>query len=132
MPSTRLGDFRQHLYISKENNNTEEYSSETAHIIAHIMCHFNNKTRKVIITKKIFYQLVQTHSLKIGIRKFGTREKKVTYKEMKQHHGRVVFTPVRVESLTKLERKRATESLIFLTEKKDGSVKSRTCTGSTL
>jgi hypothetical protein len=37
-----------------------------------------------------------------------------------------------VEELTQIEKRRAMESLIFLTEKKDGKIKARTCTnGST-
>jgi hypothetical protein len=38
-----------------------------------------------------------------------------------------VFEPVKMADMTPLERKRAMESLIFLTEKRDGTVKARTC-----
>jgi hypothetical protein len=34
---------------------------------------------------------------------------------------------VHIDEITKLEKKRALESLIFLTEKRDGTVKGRTC-----
>ena len=57
----------------------------------------------------------------------GIHRKRATYKEMKQLYDRTVFRPVKVESLTTLERQRAMESLIFLTEKRDKSVKARTC-----
>jgi hypothetical protein len=46
---------------------------------------------------------------------------------MKQIHDRVVFEPISIEKMTILERKRAMESLIFLTEKKDETVKVRVC-----
>jgi hypothetical protein len=39
----------------------------------------------------------------------------------------MVFEPINIENLTSLERKRAMESLIFLTEKRNGDVKGRTC-----
>ncbi len=46
---------------------------------------------------------------------------------MKQLHDCVVFEPILIADMTPLERKRAMESLIFLTEKRDGTVKARTC-----
>ena len=82
---------------------------------------------KNTMSKKKFYQLVQTYTLKRGIKKFGIKGKKAAYKEIRQLHDRVVFKPVRVEDLTTLERRRAMESLIFLTEKRDKSIKARTC-----
>jgi len=51
--------------------------------------------------------------------------KRSAFKEMKQLHDRIVFKPVQIEDLTELEKKRATESLIFLVEKRDGRVKAR-------
>jgi hypothetical protein len=38
-----------------------------------------------------------------------------------------VFKPIAIKELSTLERRRAMESLIFLTEKKDGRIKARTC-----
>jgi len=46
---------------------------------------------------------------------------------MKQLLNRVVFTPIQVDEMTTRERKRAMESLIFLTQKWDGRIKARTC-----
>jgi hypothetical protein len=46
---------------------------------------------------------------------------------MKQLHDRVVFEPIRLTDMNPKERKRAMESLIFLVEKRDGTVKARTC-----
>jgi hypothetical protein len=51
---------------------------------------------------------------------------------MKQLYNQVVFKPIAIKELSMLEKRRAMESLIFLTEKKDGRIKARTCTnGST-
>ena len=80
-----------------------------------------------MMSKKKFYQLVQRYSVQKGIKKFGKKGKNAAYKEMRQLHERVVFKPIKVESLTRLERQRAMESLIFLIEKRDGSIKARTC-----
>jgi hypothetical protein len=46
---------------------------------------------------------------------------------MKQLHDRTVFQPIHVQDLTADERNKAMESLIFLVEKRDGSVKGQTC-----
>jgi hypothetical protein len=66
---------------------------------------------------------LQTYSLKQGIKKFGKQGIKAAHKEMKQIHDRVVFEPISIEEMMMLERKRAMESLIFLTEKRDETVK---------
>jgi hypothetical protein len=46
---------------------------------------------------------------------------------MKQLNDRVCFVPISKSELNKMEKKRALESLIFLTEKRDGSMKARHC-----
>ena len=58
---------------------------------------------------------------------FGEKGRKAAFGEMKQLHDRKAFCPVDVKSLTQQERTRALESLIFLVEKRDGTVKARTC-----
>ena len=70
------------MHTRKEDaDNTEEYTVESAKIIAHIMCHYANSNEK-IMSKKKFYQLVQTYSLRKGIMKFGVKGKQAAYKEM--------------------------------------------------
>ena len=53
--------------------------------------------------------------------------RKLHTKKVKKLHERIVFEPVKIELLTQIEWKRAMESLIFFTKKKDGRVKSRAC-----
>jgi hypothetical protein len=62
-----------------------------------------------------------------GIKEFGNKGRQAAHNEMKQLHDRMVFKPIAIEELLTLERRRAMESLIFLTEKKDGRIKARTC-----
>ena len=123
---TRTGTFYSHLHNA--SNKREEYSKGNAKIIAYVMSHYSiiGKGNKAM-SKKKFYQLVQTYTLKKGILKFGVRGKRAAYKEIRQLHDRVVFKPIRVEDLTPLEKQRAMESLIFLTEKRDKRVKARMC-----
>jgi hypothetical protein len=73
------------------------------------------------------YSFIQTYSLKKGIEKFGTKGKEAAHKEMQQLHDRTVFVPIKITEMKAQERKRAMESLIFLVEKHDGSVKACTC-----
>jgi hypothetical protein len=108
-----------HSHLQTQTTNPQEYLIETAKVIA-----------KTI--NKLNHQFAQTYSLKKGIKEFGERSHKAAHEEMKQLHNRVVFILILNEELTHVERKQAMESLIFLTEKKDGRIKARTCTnGST-
>jgi hypothetical protein len=68
---------------------------------------------------------LQTYSLKQRIKKIGEQGIKAVHKVLKQIHDRVIFEPISIEKMTILERKRAMESLIFLTEKRDETIKIR-------
>ena len=46
---------------------------------------------------------------------------------MGQLHWRYCFKPIHVHTLTELQRRKVLESLIFLTEKRDGRIKARMC-----
>jgi hypothetical protein len=98
----------------------EEYTPQNARVIATVLSHITNK----IETHESF---AQTFSLKKGIKVFGEKGEEAAYKEMKQLHDRVVFEPIKIHEMTPIERKRAMESLIFLVEKRDGTIKARTC-----
>ena len=73
------------------------------------------------------YSFAETYSLNKGLKKFGERGYEAAFSEMKQLHERGVFAPRDINSLTQQEKRRAMESLIFLAEKRDGSIKGRTC-----
>ena len=90
-----------------------------------MMCQFNERMETTEV--KHGSQFVVTYSLKKGIKTFGDRGKEAALKEMKQLHDRECFKPIKMDTLNPTERKRALESLIFLTEKKDGSIKARHC-----
>jgi hypothetical protein len=46
---------------------------------------------------------------------------------MTQLHDRAVFTPIDVNELSPEKKKKTLRSLIFLTKKRDGAIKARTC-----
>eukprot|EP00957_Ditylum_brightwellii_P079041 6011857-Ditylum_brightwellii.AAC.1 len=72
-------------------------------------------------------QFAQTYGLRKWLNKFGNKGKTAVNKEFGQLHSRNVFEPIHVKDLTLLEKKRAMESLIFLTKKRDETIKARAC-----
>jgi hypothetical protein len=115
----------RYQHLQAQDRQTEEYSIDSAHVLALTMSHFNDKMAGMNEIEA--FNFLQTYSLNQGIKKFGERGTHAAHKEMKQLHERVVFEPIKISDMTQLERKRAMESLIFLTEKQDGTVKARTC-----
>eukprot|EP00977_Amphora_coffeiformis_P023701 scaffold13992_cov140-Amphora_coffeaeformis.AAC.1 len=102
-----------------------EYHHREAYVMAHIISTI--KERLHIATVEHGSQHVVTYSLKKGIDKFKDRGKAAALKEMKQMHDRECFKPIHKHTLSTTERGRALESLIFLNEKRDGTIKARHC-----
>jgi hypothetical protein len=67
------------------------------------------------------------YNVKEGIRLFGDRGRESVTKELQQLHDMVTYTPVHAHELTREQRKEALSSLMFLTEKRCGRVKTRAC-----
>ena len=71
--------------------------------------------------------LVQTYSLAQGLKLFGSKAEEATTKELTQLHDMETFIPVDGNKLSYEDRKEALNSLLFITEKRDGRIKSRMC-----
>jgi hypothetical protein len=112
-------------HLQAQVHQQEEYSIETARVIAMTICHMNIKMESLLEEEKISH--AQTYSLKKGLKTFGERGADAATGKMKQLHDRAVFHPIHVNDLTDEEKDRAMESLIFLVQKRDGYVKARTC-----
>ena len=67
------------------------------------------------------------YSLKAGLRRFGQKGELAVRKELGQFHDLNVFVPVDAGKLSRKERQEALASLIFLKEKRDGTIKARAC-----
>jgi hypothetical protein len=67
------------------------------------------------------------YSIKAGLKKFGEKGEAVVTKELKQLHDMTTFYPVDSKTLTKEDKARAIASLMFLKEKRDGTVEGRAC-----
>jgi hypothetical protein len=108
------------LYQLNQVNPEIEYDDQDAKVIMMIMCHIHEKL--VEERQAVGTQHATTYSLKSSVKRFGKRAEKAASKEMKQMIDRRCFDTILKDQLNEIERKRAMESLIFLSEKKDGSV----------
>jgi hypothetical protein len=94
--------------IQENPQNTLEYDGDEAVILARAFA--------------------QTYSLMKGIKKFGTVGEEAVFAEIKQLHDRECFRPIHANDMTPEMRRQAMESIMFLTEKRDGTIKARNVT----
>jgi uncharacterized protein YfcZ (UPF0381/DUF406 family) len=87
-----------------------EYTSVEAYLMAFFMNHYNQVQRY----DKCFSQ---QYMLEKGLKVFKEKGAAASFKEIKQQHDRICFRPLSVKSMTKAERRKAQEALMFLTEK---------------
>ena len=71
--------------------------------------------------------IMTQYSLNKGLKKFGDRGEKAVVKELSSLKDMDTFFPMNVNELTKEQRTRAISSLMFLKEKRDGTIKGRAC-----
>ena len=62
-----------------------------------------------------------------GIKKFGEKGNEALLKELNQLHQQEALLPVSREDMSHEEKRRALRYLMFLKEKRDGSIKARGC-----
>ena len=96
-----------------------EYSPQVAMVAARFISDINEKTTRQGAS------FAQQYMLKKGLRKFGESGTAAASKELDQLHKRNCFTPIDVSTLTADEKKKAVDALMFLTEKRDKTVKGR-------
>ena len=117
-PPDRLNLYQQHVESAPS-------TKQSGRAIANAM-HYNNAMKTTGVMKK-HLSFAETFSLKAGLKKFGKRGYEAAAGEMKQLHDRAVFKTVDISTLSPTEKKKTMRSLIFLTEKRDGTIKARTC-----
>jgi hypothetical protein len=67
----------------------------------------------------------QQYILQKGLKVFGKKGHDASKKEIDQLHKRTCFAPLKVKEMKPSERKKAQMALMFLTEKRDKSIKGR-------
>jgi hypothetical protein len=75
----------------------------------------------------LMYHAMTQYSLKKGLKKFKEVGEEAVSKELLQLHMRDTFKPQDAEERSTNQKKGALESLMFLKEKQDGTIKGRTC-----
>jgi hypothetical protein len=69
--------------------------------------------------------LNSTYSLSKGLKIFEQKGRDASKKEMDQLHRQSCFTPISLDGMTQIERRKAQQVLMFLGEKQDGTIKGR-------
>ena len=101
MPERFLnGDYQMHLHA--QSVKPTFYDVNDAAMMGKIMCMMSGMFEGSPKTEKLMH-LVQTYSLKSGLKKFGDRGLGAAISEMKQLHDHAVFQPFMVEDLTPVE-----------------------------
>jgi hypothetical protein len=74
----------------------------------------------------VVHHTMTQYSLKRGLKKFKVKAEEAVSKELMQLHMKETFEPQDVKTLTGDQKKSALESLMFLKEKRDGTIKGKT------
>jgi hypothetical protein len=67
----------------------------------------------------------QQYLLNKGLKVFGQKGHDASMKEMDEVHRRSCFTPVSIKKMTQAEQRKAQQALMFLGEKRDGTIQGR-------
>ena len=103
--------------------NRAVYDDEYALMMVRTITELRDRTAR----GDIGVSFAETFSLSKGYKVLGDSGRKAAFNEVDQLHKRGVFEPINPSKLSKAERAKVLESLIFLTQKRDGSSKARTC-----
>ena len=71
--------------------------------------------------------LLNQHNLKKGLKLFGLPGEKAVTKELQQLHDMETYIPMDPKKLSRIDRFKALSALMFLIEKRDGSIKAQKC-----
>ena len=109
-----------------EENDTKINDKTLSEVAHYIMVHCAEK--EIIKKRKKKYKPKDgQYTLDAGLKKFGDKGEIAVTKELRQFNTYNVFEPLEADSLSDEEKKSALSSLIFLKEKRNGTVKARSC-----
>ena len=106
-------DLMEHCFV--------EYEEHLALMMGRIMVGINhaiNQTEGGVT--KLF---AQQYIIKKGLELFKEQGKEAAHKEVGQLHERACFRPIDISTLTKEEKRKCVEALMFLSKKRTGIVK---------
>ena len=117
----KVVDQRYNLYAFHDKDSGDlEYSPIDAVVLANYMFYMN--VVHGIVKAKSFGQQYQ---LSKGLKLFGEQGREAAHSEIRQLHNRQCFKPLSVNELSNVERQRAQQAMMLLTEKRDGTKKGR-------
>ncbi len=108
-----------HNIVVESKDAADQYSVEEGKVIVSMI----QDLRRMSMSQGSNF--AQQLFLNKGLKKFGDKGKKAAMKELDQLHNRKCFEPISVNELTAQEKAKAQDALMFLTEKRDGTVKGR-------
>jgi hypothetical protein len=109
--------------VKPREDQTIEYGSCQAMLIARFIARFIQDITKNVNEHGASF--AQQCIMQKGLKDFGNKGHEASKKEIDQLHKRTCFAPLKVEEMKPSERKKAQMALMFLTEKRDKSVKGR-------
>ena len=126
LPTVRIRKPVQRMNIAATNTKTYDDNMNVIHINIH-----DDVPRQLSEDEQVLHVLgvvmAQIYSIKNGIKEFGERGSESVMKELRSIDDLDTFFPVAANSLTKEQKQAALESLPFITEKRNGDVKTQTC-----
>ncbi len=102
-----------------DEGQSKEYSPSDAMLMARLIYDLNTR----VIREGASF--AQQYLLNKGLKIFGQKGRDASKKEMDQLHRRSCFTPKSIAEMTQIERRKAQQALMFLGEKRCGTVKGR-------
>ena len=123
------GQSHDQVHLQINESEATEYETDVAQYAVNLLMQMRDctNTSKPWTRSSTWKNFLITYSLKKGIEKFKERGYESARKEMQQLHDRSCWYPIHLKDLSNAERKKALESLIFLVEKKSGTIKARHC-----
>ncbi len=114
--------------VEKEIPADDQEDEEVLAAVAHfIMVHYEEKEGITKKKKKKYKPKAGQYQMEAGIKRFGERGEIAVTKELDQFNKYKVFAPKHTYDLLEEDRKKALSSLIFLKEKKNETIKARSC-----
>ena len=110
------------MFTMEDKENVQLYDYDCATVMATFITEMNNRMSLMSQYESVF---AQQHLLPRGLKIWGERARQAAYKEMDQLHGRNVFKPVHKQDLSDGEIRHAQGTLLYVTEKRDGTIKGR-------
>jgi hypothetical protein len=102
-----------------KDHHVDEYNPQLAMVIARCIADINTKATAQ------GESFGQQYILQKGLKKFKKSGEDAAAKELDQLHKRNCFSPINVSELSAEDKRKAQEALMFLTEKRDKSIKGR-------